>query len=889
MKSQGSEPDKRATPTSDLTPAMKQYMELKSRYQDSILFFRMGDFYEMFFEDAVIAAKILDITLTSRNKNKEGSIPLCGFPYHAAPSYIAKLIEKGRKVAICEQIEDPKHATGVVKRDVVRVITPGLMADPDHLDATENHFIASLNVEKGSFGLAFMDISTGEFRVMEFQDRDMFLAEITGLRFREIIISDDFQDQSLLKTLSRNEHIAVINSFPRDYFDRDEALQRLRNYFPEDNLAEVAIEDRPAIIGPAGAILRYLEETQKERLAHVNHLEEMAWKHVLLLDDIAKGTLELFHTIQERKKRGSLFSVLDETVTAMGARRLRWWLHYPLTEPAKIQQRLGSVGEIKEHHLLREELRKLLEKIYDLERLSGRVAMDMAHARDLAALKTSLQVIPKLKAILPSLTSPLIHSLLSGMDDLPEIAALIGRAIVDDPPLTIREGGIIRDGFDEELDLLLSLSRNGKQNIAALEERERKKTGIQSLKVGFNQIFGYYIEVTKANAQLVPGDYIRKQTLVNAERYINQELKEFEQTVLHAEENGRQREYELFLRIREEIARHIRKIQETASCLADLDALTSLAEVAEKYGYCRPVVDDGEVIEITDGRHPVVERMPLAEGFVPNDTYLDLSQNRLLIITGPNMAGKSTFIRQVALMVIMAQMGGFVPAKKAHIGVTDRIFTRIGAADSLTRGQSTFMVEMQEMANILNHATRRSLIILDEVGRGTSTFDGLSIAWAVAEYIHDERHVGARTLFATHYHQLTELALTHEGARNYNIAVREWGDRIIFLRKIMEGGTSRSYGIQVARLAGVPDEVIRRSQEILKNLEKGELDDMGVPRIARGKKNAAKVGMTNQLSLFMDDRDIIFNEIKDLDTTRLTPLEALNRLHEWQNRIGGRT
>jgi DNA mismatch repair protein MutS len=631
-----------------------------------------------------------------------------------------------------------------------------------------------------------------------------------------------------------------------------------------------------------------LEETQKEHLAHVNHLEEMSWKHVLLLDDIAKGTLELFHTIQERKKKGSLFSVLDETVTSMGARRLRWWLHYPLAEPAKIKERLGSVGEIKEQHFLREELRKILEKIYDLERLSGRVAMGVAHARDLVALKTSLQVIPQLKVLLASLASPLIHTLLSGMDDLPETTALIDRAIADDPPLTIREGGIIRDGFDEELDRLLSLSRNGKQNIAALEEGERKRTGITSLKVGFNQIFGYYIEVTKANTQLVPGDYIRKQTLVNAERYINEELKVFEQTVLHAEENGRQREYELFLRIREEISRHIREIQKTASCLADLDALASLAEVAEKYGYCCPIVDDGEVIEIADGRHPVVERMALAEGFVPNDTYLDLSQNRLLIITGPNMAGKSTFIRQVALIVIMAQMGGFVPAKKARIGVADRIFTRIGAADSLARGQSTFMVEMQEMANILNNATRRSLIILDEVGRGTSTFDGLSIAWAVAEYVHDEANVGARTLFATHYHQLTELALTHEGVRNYNIAVREWGDRIIFLRKIMEGGTSRSYGIQVARLAGVPDEVIRRSQEILKNMEKGELDDMGVPRIARGKKTAVKGAMKNQLSLFMDDREIILSELADLDTTVLTPLEALNRLHEWQSRIGGR-
>jgi DNA mismatch repair protein MutS len=888
MKNQGAEPDKRMTPRGDLTPAMKQHLELKSQYQDSILFFRMGDFYEMFFEDAVIAAKILEITLTSRNKNKDDSIPLCGFPYHAAPSYIAKLIEKGFKVAICEQIEDPKHATGVVKRDVVRVITPGLMADPNHLDATENHFIASFAVEKGSFGLAFMDISTGEFRVMEFQDRDLFRAEIMGLHFREIIVADDFPDQGLLTLLSRHEHIAVINSFPREYFGRDECLRRLRDYFPDDNLAALAIENRPAIIGSSGAILRYLEETQKEHLAHVNRLEEMAWKQVLLLDDIAKGTLELFHTIQEHKKKGSLFSILDETVTAMGARRLRWWLHYPLTEPVKIKARLVAVGEIREHHLLREELRQTLAKVYDLERLSGRVAMGVAHARDLAALKTSFQVIPPLKALLQPLTSPLVHSLLTGMDELVETTALIDRAIVSDPPLTIREGGIIRDGFDEELDRLLLLSRNGKQNIADLEDRERRKTGIPSLKVGFNHVFGYYIEVTKANAQLVPGDYIRKQTLVNAERYINEELKEFEQTVLHAEENGRQREYELFLRIREETAHHIRQIQETASCLANLDALTSLAEVAEKYGYCCPVIDDGEIIEITDGRHPVVERMALAEGFVPNDTYLDLNQNRLLIITGPNMAGKSTFIRQVALIVIMAQMGGFVPARKAHIGVTDRIFTRIGAADSLARGQSTFMVEMKEMANILNNATRRSLIVLDEVGRGTSTFDGLSIAWAVAEYLQDETHLGARTLFATHYHQLTELALTHEGVKNYNIAVREWGDRIIFLRKIMEGGTSRSYGIQVARLAGVPDEVIRRSQEILKNMEKGELDDMGVPRIAQGKKTAAKGTMKNQLSLFMDDREVVLTELADLDTTVLTPLEALNRLHDWQNRIGGR-
>ena len=875
-----------AAPVSELTPAMKQYLEMKARYPDCILFFRMGDFYEMFFEDAVFASRLLEITLTTRNKTKEGSIPLCGVPHHAASSYISRLIEKGCKVAICEQLEDPKQAKGIVKRDVVRVVTPGLVIDPAQLEAGENNFLAALSFADETFGLAFTDISTGEFRILEIKDRDLLQGEMAGLPLREILLPEDFPDRVLIKALSKNEGALTVGYLPRDYFAPEAAGELLRTYFPPENIAALRMESRPAVSGAAGAVLRYGEETQKERLTHVNRLQEMSWSQILFLDETAKGTLELFQTIQERKKKGSLFSVLDATVTPMGARRLRWWLNYPLRETSRIRSRLAAVAEIKHNHLLREELRKLLTEVYDLERLGGRIAMEAAHARDLVALKASLLVLPRLRELLSSLTAPLLKELQEKIDPLPEVAALISRALVDDPPLAVREGGMIRDGFDAELDELLSLSRHGKRDIAALEDRERRKTGINSLKVGFNNVFGYYLEVTKANSHLIPQDYVRKQTLVNAERYINAELKNYEQAVLHAEENSRRREYELFVQVRGKAARHIRQLQVTASALADLDVLVSLATVAEHYGYCCPVVDDDEVIEITDGRHPVVERTALSEGFVPNDTFLDLQQNRLLIITGPNMAGKSTYIRQVALIVIMAQMGSFVPAKSARIGVVDRIFTRIGAADSLARGQSTFMVEMQEMANILNHGTRRSLIVLDEVGRGTSTFDGLSIAWAMAEYLHDSRRMGARTLFATHYHQLTELALTHEGVKNYNVAVREWGDRIIFLRKILAGGTSRSYGIQVARLAGVPGEVTQRAGEILKNLEKGELDAAGIPRIAQGKKTPPKGGTTNQLSLFPDERELVIQALRDLDTMRVSPLEALNLLHEWQRLLG---
>ena len=871
------------TDVTNLPPAMRQYVEIKADYEDCILLFRMGDFYEMFFEDAVTAAGVLDIALTSRDKGKENSIPLCGFPYHALSSYMSRLVEKGFKVAICEQVEDPKFAKGVVKREVTRVVTAGLVIDPDNLTAGENNFLAALYVSGAAIGLAFLDLSTGEFRVTDVHDRELFPAQVAGLEFREVLMEKGLRDAWAADALAQPGNRCRVNFVSHDYFAGDKSLSLLQEYFSEEQLRSVDLEKHPASAAASAAVLRYVTETQKNRPVHINSIQWYESKGYLVLDDIAKRNLELFSTITDNNKEGSLLHVLDETVTAMGARRLRWWLNYPLCEPGKIRERLAAVGEIKEKHLLRDVLRKALSRIYDMERLAGRIAMDVANGRDLIALKNSLLSLPEVRSVLNNFSSPLLISLGEGIDEMADIAALVERAIIENPPLTLREGGIVKEGYDSELDKFIALMRDGKQWIAMLEEKERKRTGINSLKVSFNSIFGYYLEVTKANAHLVPDDYIRKQTLVNAERYINQELKEYEHTVLNAEERRNEREYDLFLEIRRGIAAEIRRIQNPATRIAELDALTSLAHVAERYKYACPQVDDEDAIAITDGRHPVVERMPRNGGFVPNDVCLDLHRNRILIITGPNMAGKSTYIRQVALLVLMAQMGSFVPAGKAHIGVVDRIFTRIGASDSLTKGQSTFMVEMNDVANILKHATARSLIILDEVGRGTSTFDGLSIAWAAAEYIHDARHLGARTLFATHYHELTDLARTKEGVKNYNVAVRELGERIIFLRKIVEGCANRSYGIQVAQLAGVPEEVILRAKEILQNLEKGEFDELGMPKIARGKKGTAK-GKA-QLSLFIDDEDAVIAELRDLNVMNITPLEALQKINRWKNKL----
>ena len=641
----------------------------------------------------------------------------------------------------------------------------------------------------------------------------------------------------------------------------------------------------PASSSAAIAALLYARETQMTDLRHINRIERLRGGEFMVLDANARRSLEIFETMQDGTRQGSLFHVLDETVTPMGGRRLRWWLNYPLLDADKINSRLSAVAELKDSHLLRRELREELKKVYDLERLGSRISMACANARDLLALKDSLEALPAIKKLVKGLDTSKASSIYEKIDEMPETVILIGRSIADNPPPTLRESGIIREGYDGALDDLITLGRDGKKWIARLEQTERQKTGIQSLKVGFNSVFGYYIEITKANSKLVPQSYIRKQTLVNAERYITQELKEYEDALLSADTRRKEMEYELFIEVRSRIARDIKRIQQTAAALSELDALSSLAEVAEANNYCYPAMDGSDVIEIRDGRHPVVEKTKLAEGFVPNDLLLDGGSNRLLIITGPNMAGKSTYIRQVALIALMAQIGSFVPASAAKIGVVDRIFTRVGAADNLARGQSTFMVEMSEMADILKNATSRSLVLLDEVGRGTSTFDGLSIAWAVAEYIHDKEKLGARTLFATHYHQLTDLALTREGIKNFSIAVKEWGGKIIFLRRIIEGGTSRSYGIQVAKLAGVPESVIERARNILDNLERGELDDLGMPKLARLRKSDSNGRKESQLNLFISDEDAIIRELRESDPDKLTPLDALNIIGQWKSKL----
>ncbi|MDO9515098.1 MAG: DNA mismatch repair protein MutS, partial [Syntrophales bacterium] len=804
-------------------------------------------------------------------------------PHHAASSYISKLVEHGYKVAICEQMEDPREAKGIVKREVVRIVTPGLVVDPDNLNAKENNFLAGVSALNGAFGLACVDISTGEFRVTESDDGEAFLDEVTGCGFKEIIMCQDLRGGDLAAAFTGRSPDCTINWLPSEYLSVDNALSLIGEFFKK-NKGEADFDGHPAMTGAVGAVLRYVKETQRDRLDHINDIQWYDIKNYLVLDDTAKRNLELFATIQEGRKKGSLFHVLDETITAMGGRKLRRWLTYPLVDPDRIRTRLGAVSEIKDEHLLRGELRTSLAGIYDLERLGSRVSMGIANGRDLIALGRSLRLIPAIKDNLSGLNSPLISTIRSELDDLCDMADLIEGAIAEDPPTTIRDGYVIKRGYDGELDKLISLCTDGKKWIAAMEEKERKKTGIGNLKIGFNNVFGYYIEVTKANSGMVPDEYIRKQTLVNAERYINQELKEYEALVLGAEERRKKREYELFVKIRERIAREILRIQTAASSLADLDAIASLAEVAERYNYCCPRVHSDDRIEIKGGRHPVVERMDTDGGFVPNDTGMDRTENRFLVITGPNMAGKSTYIRQTAVIVLMAQMGSFVPATEAAIGVVDRIFTRVGAGDSLSSGQSTFMVEMTEVASILKNATARSLILLDEVGRGTSTFDGLSIAWAVAEYIHDADRLGARTLFATHYHELTDLARTMDGVKNLSVAVKEWGDRVIFLRTIVEGGTNRSYGIEVARLAGVPEEVVSRAREVLGNLEKGELDEIGMPKIGRSMVSGRR-DTVGQLDLFTGKENRLINELKEVDILQMTPLEALGRISEWQKMV----
>ncbi len=866
------------------TPMMRQYLEIKSGYPDAILFFRMGDFYEMFLDDALLASRILDITLTSRNKGSGDEIPFCGVPYHSVTPYITKLIENGHKVAICEQVEDPKQTKGIVRREVVKVITPGLLIETESLSPDDNNYLLALhNGVQEQWGVAWLDLSTGEFRATELGGASALLAEAVCINPAEILLADGLELESLPADLKSFLAQKIISRAPGWVYERDYASTLLCGQFGAASPEALGLEGMPTGLMAAGAALYYLRENRKSAIPHIRDIHVYQRAEHLALDPATRRNLEITASMAEGRKSGSLLGCLDRTITAMGARRLKQWLSYPLVALEPIRQRLNALDELLESATTRDELSTSLEGIADLERLNGRIGMASAGGRDLRALYDSLQRIPLLKELLGSLQAPLLRQLDEEIDLLDDLVDLIGRGIVESPPFSLREGGIIAPGFNPELDELRTISSEGKGFIARLEAQERARTGISSLKIRFNKVFGYSIEITKSNLAAVPDDYIRRQTLANAERYITEELKNYEEKVLGAEDRICELEFSLFQEIRERVAAEGSRIARTADCLANLDVLISLSVVADERNYCKPQVDDSDVIDIKDGRHPVIEAMKLGERFVPNDTRLDGGENQILMITGPNMAGKSTYMRQVALITLMAQAGSFVPASSARIGIADRIFTRVGAGDNLARGQSTFMLEMMEAAGILRNATPKSLIVMDEIGRGTSTFDGVSIAWAVAEYIHDVPTCRSRTLFATHYHELTELSATRERIRNFTVAVREWNDQVIFLRTIVPGGASHSYGIQVARLAGMPADVVERAKEILRNLESGEFEE-GAPRIAKSRKKQNKEP-SPQFSLFETSEDLLRQRLKKLNIATLTPLEALNLLDELKRMV----
>jgi len=861
------------------TPMVRQYLSIKQRYPDAVLFFRMGDFYEMFFEDAKVASRILEIALTSRNKKDEKPIPMCGVPHHAAQVYIGRLIEHGFKVAICEQVEDPAKAKGLVRRDVVRVVTPGVVLDTEILDAKSNNFLLAFCAQQDRYGLAHLDISTGTFKVTESDQFDAVLDECRRIQPPEVLAPRSDSEQSWTRALIGALKEASVTYLDEGAFDAESARKRLLRQFNTNSLEGFGCDKWPAGICAAGALLRYVDETCPGDLGHVTRVVSYSLSDFMVIDETTRINLELFETVRTGSKRGSLFDVIDHTVTPMGGRKLRTWLQYPLLDVEQIRKRLDAVEEAREKFQARRSLRKALSGIYDLERLNGKIALDRCNARDLLSLNLSIKKLPEIRMLIDGYTGRLFSEIKEGWDDLSDIGNLIDEAICDDPPLTLHDGGIIRPGFDHQLDDLVRTSKEGKEWISRLESRERKATGINTLKVGFNKVFGYYIEVSKAHTKSVPAHYVRKQTLVGGERYVTDDLKTYESKVLGAEEKRARLEYELFCGVRKKVADSNGRIRKMADLIARLDVLVALAELAEQNGYTKPVVHENGSLFLKESRHPVVDKLMTVERFVPNTIQMDNTSRQVIIVTGPNMAGKSTVLRQVALLVLMAQIGSFVPAEEASIGIVDRIFTRVGASDNLAEGQSTFLVEMQETANILNSATERSLVILDEIGRGTSTFDGLSIAWAVAEYLHDWKNHGIKTLFATHYHELCDLALTKARVKNYNVAVKEWNEEVIFLRKLVEGSTNRSYGIQVARLAGVPAEVVGRAKEILRNIEAGEFDGTGMPQLGRLRKAKEKVsGM--QLPLFKTPDQMVVDRLKKLDIDTLTPLEALNRLNE---------
>jgi DNA mismatch repair protein MutS len=865
------------------TPMLRQYLGIKSMHPDAILFYRMGDFYEMFFEDAKTASRLLGITLTSRGTHEGRKVPMCGVPHHSAKSYIARLVESGCKVAVCEQTEDPKSAKGIVRRDVVRVVTPGSVVEEGEMDGRSNVFMAALSGEDGRYGLAHIDLSTGEFRVTELEDFGGLLDELRRIGPAELLMR---QGSRFLSHRGLSGY--RVETLDEEIFERERAESLLKDQMGVRSLAGFGCEDLAQGISAAGAIIHYLRDTQKGHLDHIREITTYRIGDYMFLDESTVVNLELFRTLRRQSLKGSLQDILDRTLTPMGARMLRKWMGYPLLDIRQIRGRLGAVAVLREDAALREAIRELLQGIYDLERLNGRISLGRANARDLAALRNSIGSLPEVKRRLSDSQSELLSEIGTDLDTLQDIGELIERAVREDPPVSLKEGGLIREGYDAELDRLISITRDGKGWIAELAAKEQQRTGISNLKIGYNRVFGYYIELTRANLHLAPPDYIRKQTLVNGERFITEELKKYEDMVLGAEEKKVALEAELFERLRAAVALENRRIKETGRRIAEIDALASLAEAADRNGYVRPEVDEEGMIHIVDGRHPVIERTVKDEPFVPNDILLDDREQQLLIITGPNMAGKSTVLRQTALTVLMAQMGSFVPAARAVIGVVDRIFTRIGASDDLAKGQSTFMVEMNETANILRHATPRSLVILDEIGRGTSTYDGLSIAWAVAEALHDREGRGVKTLFATHYHELTELTASRQRAKNYNIAVKEWNDRIIFLRKLVPGGTSRSYGIQVARIAGLPRDVLERAGEILESLEGGEAGERARSRATDTRRGRSR-GDPLQLGLFaVEDRNLR-NRLLDLDIQAMTPLEALVELNRMKESLEKKT
>ena len=880
----------------ELTPMMKQYMETKSQYQDCILFYRLGDFYEMFFDDALTASRELEITLTGKNCVQEERAPMCGVPYHAVEGYLNKLVSRGYKVAICEQTEDPKQAKGIVKREVVRIVTPGTNVDAQALDETKNNYIMCIVYIADRYGISVADISTGEYLVTELPDSARLMDEISRFVPAEIICNEAFYMSGMDLDGLKDRLGITIYSLESWYFDDSLCREKLLEHFHVSGFGGLGLEDYDCGIISAGALLQYLLETQKNSLSNLTHITPYVTGKYMLLDSATRRNLELCETLREKQKRGSLLWVLDKTKTAMGARMLRKCVEQPLIDKKEIVLRLDAVEELKNQAISREEIREYLSPVYDLERLLTKITYGTANPRDLTAFKTSLEMLPPIRYLLEEMQSDLLKEIYKDMDSLEDLCSLLKSAIRDEPPIAMKEGNIIRDGYNEEVDKLRRAKSDGKDWLAKLENEEREKTGIKNLKIKYNKVFGYYLEVTNSYKSMVPDYYTRKQTLANAERYITPELKELEDMILGAEDKLYALEYELYCGVRDQIASQVDRIQRTAKAVAWLDTFTSLALVAERNGYVRPNINEKGVIDIKDGRHPVVERMIPNGTFISNDTYLDDKKHRISVITGPNMAGKSTYMRQAALIALMAQIGSFVPAAKANIGLSDRIFTRVGASDDLASGQSTFMVEMTEVANILRNATSRSLLILDEIGRGTSTFDGLSIAWAVIEYISDSRLLGAKTLFATHYHELTELEGKISNVNNYCIAVKEKGDDIVFLRKIVKGGADKSYGIQVAKLAGVPDLVIERAKEIVEELSNEDITAK-VSEIASKERAAKKKPKTRkydevdiaQMSLFdtVKDDDVL-EELKNIDVGNMTPIDALNTIYRLQNKLKNR-